>query len=111
METFKGLCVLLPNAETIAVDEKGSLPLSDKLSKKKKTALQSSSLISIGQLCGDNCNVLLIKQTLYAVKDAELVLEGTRNLNDHLWDIPVQRKTVASDNYATPPIYPDLHSA
>ena len=39
METFKGLCVLLPNAETIAVDEKGSLPLSDKLSKKKKTAL------------------------------------------------------------------------
>ena len=51
--------------------------------------LQSALLISIGQLCDDNCDVLLNKHTLLTVKEKEVILEGTINQTDGLWDIPV----------------------
>ena len=33
--------------------------------------LKSSSLLSLGQLCDDGCNVLLNKQKMYSIKDKE----------------------------------------
>ncbi len=54
--------------------------------------LQSSSLISLGQLCDDDCTVLLNKRYLLAFKNLHHNLYGTRNKTDGLWDIhiPVQ---------------------
>ena len=112
MDHFK---VLLPDASTISSDEKGTLPLWD-LSTTAKTAMvlpqfRSLSLVSIGQLCDDNCKVLLTKKKLYAIKEVEIILEGTRNLNNGLWHILIQKKTVTSEMYVTPNIYPVIYPA
>ena len=50
--------------------------------------LKSASLVSIGQLCDDHCDVYSYRHTLLEVKDKEVVLEGKRNQADRLWDIP-----------------------
>jgi hypothetical protein len=51
--------------------------------------LQSASLISLGQLCDDNCVVTLDKKKLQVTKNNKLLLQGTRNPSDGLWDIPI----------------------
>ena len=67
IEEYLGPSVLLPNNTTTASTEKGQLPLSKMLSKEANIAqilpqLVSSSLISLGQLCDDNCVILLNKK-------------------------------------------------
>ena len=91
-----GPSVLLPNSSTIAVTSQGKLPLSPKLSSYACNTmvfsdLKSASLISINQLCDDNCNVLLNKKKLIVVKDDAIILQGVQNFTDGLWDIPVQK--------------------
>ena len=86
IEKYQGPSVLLPNNATIASTERGQLPLSSLLSKEAKTAqilpqLASSSLISLGQLCDDNCVILLHKKVLLAIENKEIVLKGIRNPN------------------------------
>ena len=56
--------VSFPNNETTTATEVGELPISNKLSKRAKEVmvlpeLKSSSLISLGQLCDNNCNIFL----------------------------------------------------
>ena len=56
----------LPNNSSIKADRKGQLSLSEELSPQAKMAmvlpyLKSATLISIGQLCNDNCDVLINK--------------------------------------------------
>ena len=53
------------------------------------THLNSFSLVSLVQLCDDNCKMLLDRKSLYVVKNKELILRGHRNQNDGLWDIPM----------------------
>ena len=70
-------------------------------------SLKSASLISLGQLCDDDCKVLLDKRKLYAVKKNTLVLQGDRNKDDGLWDIKipyyeVYKKNLQTDNYHQP---------
>ena len=72
----------------------GELLLSQHLSKQAKTAvvlpnLTSSSLISLGQLCDNGCKVNLDKNSLNVYKDSKLIMEGTRNKINGLWDIPI----------------------
>ena len=62
-----GPTVTLPNNEKISSTEQGRLPLHSNLSSTAITAailpgLQSSSLISLGQLCDDDCDILLNKK-------------------------------------------------
>ena len=97
------MAVTLPNSNSIVSETKGQLPLSCKLSPKAKEAivlpkLQSSSLISLGQLCDDNCNVHLDKKELKVYKEEELVMKGYRNPVDGLWDIPIVTK-LQHNNY------------
>ena len=71
----------MPNNATLKATKRGRLGVSHSLSKEAKAAvilpgLNSSSLISFGKLCDDDCNVLLKKQKMYAVKKNEIVLEG-----------------------------------
>lgn len=74
---------------------KGHLPLSTSLtSSATKTAIfpqLQHSLISLGQLCDDDCQVLLDKTNLFAIKDNKIILQGRRSkTGDGLWDIPLQ---------------------
>ena len=65
------------------------MPLSIKLSKKAKDAivlpdLKSLLLISLGQLCDNNYQVLLDKRKLRVYKNKEIILEGIRNSSNGL---------------------------
>ena len=77
IEKHSGPSVLLPNNNTISVTSRGQLPLSEQLSSRARNAmilpgLKSASLISIGQLCDDGCNVLLNNKKLLAIKNNQL---------------------------------------
>ena len=100
---YSGPSVVLPDADTIAPTKKGSIPLSTKLSPSAQTTtilpqLKSSSLISLGQICDDDCTVILDKKNLVAIKDKnvnctfenkDIIFKGYRNNIDRLWDIPI----------------------
>ena len=49
--------------------------------------LTNTSLISIGQLCDDNCTAIFEKTNLRVYKNNILVVSGIRNFKDGLWDI------------------------
>ena len=51
--------------------------------------LKSSSLLSLGRLCDDDCNIFLSKHHLHTIKDGKIILRGYRNPQDGLWDIPL----------------------
>ena len=83
-----------PDMTILKATQKGQLPLGNQLSKKAKEAavlkdLNSASLISFGQLCDDDCQVLLDKHECRVTKNQKLIMQGWRNKNDGLWDIPI----------------------
>ena len=91
-----GPTVHLPNNETITSTVTGQLPFSDKLSTSARQAhvfndLHSASLVSLGQLCDDDCTIFLHKDFHYVFKSNKLLVTGTRNKSDGLWDIPLTR--------------------
>ena len=74
LELFQGAKVTLPNNVSIQSTEKGNIPFSAKLSASAKDAsilpgLESSSLVSLGQLCDDDCEILLNKKSLFVIKE------------------------------------------
>ena len=84
-----GPSVLLPNIESIQPTNQGQLPISTNLQYNAQTLmilpqLKIVSLISIGQLCDDDCYLLLNKKKLYDSKESELTLEGNRNNSNGL---------------------------
>ena len=94
----------LPNASKIGSTVQGQLPLHRKLSTTAKNAivlpaLKSSSLISLGQLCDDNCKIELDKRELKVYKNKQLMLKENRNYQDGLWDIPITKNYIIDDNY------------
>ena len=121
IENCDGPTIQLPDASTLKVTKEGTLPFSNLLTKQGKTAtivpgLQSSSLISIPQLCDDGCNVLLDNKKLYAVKNNKLILTGTRNKHDRLWDIPLpyqysmDTSTIQENNHTTKAMHAGLYN-
>ena len=92
--TSTGPRVTLPNGETLTSTQVGYLPLSSELSQQAKKAnilenLKSASLISFGQLCNDGCEVILKDKTCHVYKNNKQILQGFRNRQDNLWDIPL----------------------
>ena len=67
-----GPSVFLPNVETIHTTHSGLLPFKQISAEAQTTnilpKLQSASLVSLGQLCDDNCEVNLNKKNLYVIK-------------------------------------------
>ena len=57
--------------------------------------LKSSLLISLGQLCDNNCEIHLNKHELQVLKNYEVVMRGFRNQQDGLWDIPITKHSNA----------------
>ena len=113
-----GPSVQLPNGNSIQANQEGYLHLSKDLNtvKKKVTILpelKSASLLSLGKLCDDNCNIFLDKNSMKVTKNNKCILTGIRNANDGLWDVPFRKhpnpKASIQVNYVLPKthnIYP-----
>jgi hypothetical protein len=56
-------------------------------------------LLSIGQACDNGYIAIFDKHILSIIKDNKIVLEGKRNLQDGLWDIPFKQHGINSINY------------
>ena len=105
--------ITLPNSTLILSTVQEELSLSSHLSKQGKTAvvlpdLTSSSLISLGQLCNNGCNISLDKDKMNIYKNLKLIIEGTRNKTDSLWDIPILVISI-QHNYKMPPLHSLYH--
>ena len=99
---------LLPNAQSITSKKQGQLTLHPSLSTQSQQAivlpqLKSASLISLGQLCDDQCIVLLNKKKILVCKNNKEIINGHRNPNNGLWDIPIR------SNYVNHPLIASLY--
>ena len=99
-----GPTVTMPDSSTSTSTEYVHLPLSAQLSKTAQKAyvipkLESSTLISVGQLCDDNCDVIFRKQSVHVIDESRAIdrilerkpsiLTGRRNNLNRLWDMEV----------------------
>ena len=87
INTNKTTNATLPNSKVIGLTAQDLIPLSNQLSQQAKDDivlpdLKSSSLISLGQLCDDNCVITLDKKALEVRNNNELVIKGTINMKD-----------------------------
>ena len=90
--TKDGTSVQLKNNETMSATRTGNTPLEISLRAHAKNAhifngLQSASLISLGQLCGDDCIAILDKNEINILKG--FFLKEHINKTDGLWDITI----------------------
>ena len=86
----------LPNTYTLTANTNGQLLLSSKIgSLSKKTAVFDNlqhSLISLGQLCDKNCQVMMDKNNLYDFKNEKSILQGNRSVSgEGLWGTPITK--------------------
>ena len=93
--------VQLPNKMVLPTIFSGNIPLHPLLSNNATKAhiikgLTNASLISIGQLCDNNCIAIFDKHDLKIFQNKILVLSGKRNQNDGLWDINIQNTNPTS---------------
>ena len=106
LEPNSSVKVTLPDSQAITSTTQGQLPFDNNLSSKAKTAiilpkLKSSLLISLGQLCDNDCHIHLNKEEMKVYKKEDLIMKGVRNKRDGLWDIPIQNKNC---NHSASPI-------
>jgi tRNA splicing ligase len=85
------------NGDTITTTKRAVVPLSTKLSTKATVGhifehLKSGSLISIGQLCNDNCVTLFTKYDVKIYKNGHVIIVGKRNVTNGFWNIPLAPK-------------------
>ena len=99
-DTCDGPTVQLPNNATINATKTGSIPLSIRLSTHAKKShvfvrLNSASIISLGQLCDDECidildkndiNILKKRHLFYRDTETRQMIYRTYPYQDH-WDI------------------------
>jgi hypothetical protein len=86
----------------MATTQKGTLGLSNKLSTPAQTAfvlddLKTGTLISIAQLCDDDCIVIFSKYDVQIVKDDQVIIKGQRMTNG-LWSVPLTQNTTHQAN-------------
>ena len=92
----------------IQANKKGALPITNGTALSQAAIethvfpqLQSPSLVSIGQLCDDNCVAILDKKEMNVYKNKQLIVKGHQNPSDGLWDIPLHPSCPVA---ACPPI-------
>ena len=94
--SVQGPKIILPNDQTIQAVATAHLPLNNFSKEATKTYLlqdlKDTNLISLGQLCDDDCHILLTKKKLYVCKNKHILLQGYRNHSDGLRDITLPQK-------------------
>jgi len=93
--------VILPNNESIKITKQGTLPLSDNITMDGRKAsvlpgLKNASLLSLGQLCDNDCKIILQKENMTVYKNNTIILTGLRNKRDGLWDVQLNKKLSSS---------------
>ena len=88
-----GPTVIVANGGTIVPHSQCTLPLSTTLSSQAKHGyvfddLRTGSLISLDQLCDDECIRIFSKYKLRILKDNKIIIEERRTDNG-LWEIPI----------------------
>ena len=122
-----GPTVTLPNLQTVTATKKAKLPLSPSLSSEAQTAhilpsLQTATLLSVGQLCDNNCDVIFRKEKVHVLPASDdiekiisktpSILQGDRNYRNNLWDTclyPRKKRTITSDNFKYPLPHPSIY--
>ena len=56
--------------------------------------MKNESLLSIGQLCDKGCNAVFSKDKLNVYLNNKIILQGTRNTKDGLWDVPFDQQEI-----------------
>ena len=46
---------------------------------------------------------------MIVLKEKQVILEGSRNYSDGLWDIPIYKTDIQNITYSIPKIYPSMH--
>lgn len=95
--TDTGPSVQVANGETIETTKRAVVPLATELSTPAKVghifdSLKSGSLISIGQLCDDDCVALFTRYDVKIIKNGQVIIIGKRNATNGLWNIPLAPK-------------------
>ena len=102
--TSTGPSVRVANGNNIETSKRALVSLAKELSTKTKTGhifddLKSGSLISIGQLCDDECIALFKKYDVKIYKDGKVIIVGQeRNNVNGLWNIPLKCSTERNRN-------------
>jgi hypothetical protein len=89
--------VKVANGDNIETSRRALVSLAKELSTKAKTGhifddLKAGSLISIRQLCDDDCIALFTKYNEKIYKDGKVIIVGQRNNVNGLWHIPLAPK-------------------
>ena len=104
-----------PDATPLQTTGTGQIPLSSKLSPQAQQGLilphlKSASLIAMGPLCDDDCNVIFSKKHMAVIKNNEVILRGKRNKYDDLWDIPIEKTIITPSNIGATQPHPALYA-
>ena len=83
----------------------GVLPLQGLSSAAKEVQilpyLTNTSLLSIGQLCNDNCIAIFTNTDMLILKQGQVILRGKHNFVDGLWDVPCNCKQQSNKTVTT----------
>ena len=74
------------------------VPLAPQLSESAQhgrvlNGLKTGSLISISQLCDDDCAAIFTKFNVKIIKDGNIIITGNRDPQNGLWNIPLVPKS------------------
>jgi hypothetical protein len=96
--TTSGPSVQVATGTHMESSTRAAIPLAAALSRKAQVGhifddLTSGSLISIGQLCDNDCVALFSKYHVDIIKAGKVIIKGRRNTTNGLWTIPLAPKT------------------
>ena len=98
IQPTNGPVVYLPNMNTIPVTHKGTWLVKNLSQEVTRVSilpqLKSASLLSLEQLCDDDCDVILQKKHLHVIKNNQQILHGQQNFVDGLWDIQIPKYNI-----------------
>jgi hypothetical protein len=82
--------------------QKGTLSMSHRLSSPAQAAfvlddLKAGTLISLAQLCDDDCIAIFTKYDVQIIKDDQVIIKGQRMPNG-LWSVPITKTTQPQAN-------------
>ena len=112
--TKKGPSIQHPNNTTITATKQGQLTLSKHISATGSIVMvlpgiKSSSPVSLDHLCDNGCIIGLNSKGLGGVKNDNIVLEGTRNVEHGLCNIPLHKSTIQPFKHHTPKTHTGIY--